>query len=173
MFDQQTPNLLFWLPGGLIFCSEDLCHRFTPYSSPQKTLMSSQQERPLPKRDTIVQLSLVRCSSSLTQQCWCMPPCWENYQIFSSFAQKTSNIHKTTLSKPSLSPKDATFKTVSRFKGSSAWTVAQFWVRSAVHVLTPIAEDASCPKNAIQGQTEIPTSAVHWATAVLCSTPLL
>lgn len=92
------------------------------------------------------------------------------YQIFSSFAQKTSNMHKNTVSKPSLSSKDATFKTVSHFKGSSAWTIAHFWVCSAAHVLTPIAVDALHPKNAIQA--EIPTSAVHWATAVLCSTPL-
>lgn len=36
VFDQQTLNLLFGLPGGLIFCSEDLCHHFTPCSRPTK-----------------------------------------------------------------------------------------------------------------------------------------
>lgn len=91
------------------------------------------------------------------------------HHILSSFAQKPSNIHKTTLSKPILSPNDATSQWVSHFKVSSAWTATHSQVRSATLILTPIPGEASHPKNTIQGQAEIPASAAHGATAVLCS----
>lgn len=48
--------------------------------------------------------------SSLTQQCCCTSPQWENTTFYPLFAQKPSNIHKTTLSKPILSPSNAIFQ---------------------------------------------------------------
>lgn len=50
VFDQQTLNLLFGLPGGLIFCSEDLCHHFTPCSRPTKTSILAAKNIPKPHR---------------------------------------------------------------------------------------------------------------------------
>lgn len=93
------------------------------------------------------------------------------YQMLSSFAHKSPNINKSqsTQSQPNLSPEDAAFKTVSHFRRPSAWTVAHFWVRMSS---CPQEKTLHTPKKGIQGQVEISMAAVHWATAVLCSTPL-
>lgn len=115
-------------------------------------MISDRREHPLPKRDAMPRqphaAALLRATSS------------GKYEIFSSFAQKTPNAHthtqKNALSKPNLSSTDATFKTVSHLKGSSARTVACEAAQQRPF-LTPVAGDASHPKNAVQGQAEIPT----------------
>lgn len=164
VFDQQTLDLLFGLSGGLIFCSEDLCHHFTPCSRPTKPRFWLPRTSP----NTIVWGTLPWCLSSLTVVLLHATSVGKHH-ILSSFAQKPSNIHKTTLSKPILSPNDATSQWVSHFKVSSAWRAAHSRVCSSTLILTPISGEASHPKNTIQGQAEIPPSAAHGATAVLCS----
>lgn len=78
VFDQQTLNLLFGLSGGLIFCSEDLCHHFTPCSRPIKPRFWLPRTTPT----TLIRGTLPRCPSSLTQRCCCTPPRWENTTFY-------------------------------------------------------------------------------------------
>lgn len=158
--------LILWWPHFLQRGSLPLFHALL--QSP-KTLMSSRQERPLPKRDTTVPRNLARCPSSLTQRCWCMPPRWEKTRFSLLLHRKHQTYAKTLYQSPASPQKMQLLKQFLVLIGSSAWTVAHFWV----HVFTPITVDASHHKNAIQGEAKIPTSAVHWATAVLCSTPLV
>lgn len=63
----------------------------------------------------------------------CTSPQWGNTTFLCFFAQKPSNTHKITLSKPILSPDNAIFQWVSHFKVPSAWTAAHSRVCSSSH----------------------------------------
>lgn len=165
MFDQQTLNLSFGLSGGLISCSKDLHHEFHTLLHFPTTfdIWPTRTSSPQTWHDAPA------ASRSSADACHLLGKI-QNFLFFCTKNIKCTQ--KNILSKPNLSSTDATFKTVSHFKGSSAWAVAHLWGCSAVPVLTPMAGDASHPKKTIQGQAEIPTSAVHQATTVLRSTPL-
>lgn len=162
VFDQQTLNLLFGLSGGLIFCSEDLCHHFTPCSRPTKPRFWL----PRTSSNTIIRGTLPWCPSSLTQRCCCTPPRWENTTFYPLLHRNHPTYTKPLYPSPS-SPQ--TMQLLNEFLISSAWTAAHSRVCSSTLILTPIPGEASHPKNTIQGQAEIPPSAAHGATAVLCS----
>lgn len=136
VFDQQTLNLLFGLPGGLIFCSEGLCHHFTPCSKPTKP-----------------QFWLPRTSPNLTIRGTQQPHTAEllhatsvgKHHFPSSFAQKNHPTYSKTLYQSPSSP-----QTMRSFPMSFSFqSLQRLDSRSlpSLLILTPIPGEASHPKN--------------------------
>lgn len=103
--------------------------------------------------------------SSLTQQCCCTPPQWEN-TTFYPLLHRNHPTYTNHCVKAHPLPKGCHFSMSFSFQSVQCLDSRSL---PSLLILTPIPGEASHPKNTIQARAEIPESAARGATAVLCS----